>query len=261
MLITLSIIILGLIIIGGCSFYATQERMIFFPEPIAKDYKYSFNAEFEELFLNSGDGEINAIHFKNKNPKGVILYFHGNAGSLNSWASLGEEFLKTGYDFFIFDYRGYGKSTGPRSEQSFHKDGLMLYDYLKKSFKEEQIVLYGRSLGSGFATKVASENNPKTLILETPYHNFKSVAKYHFPFLPVGLILRWTIPTNEWITKVKSPILIFHGTEDEVIPYEQAILLKELIKEQDTFVTLNEGTHSNVTAFPEYAVYMKKYLE
>lgn len=261
MILTLSIIVLILLFIGAVSFYATQERMIFFPEPMPKDYLYTFNADFEELFIKSGNATINALHFKVPDPKGVILYFHGNAGSLNSWASLGEEFIKTGYDFFIFDYRGYGKSVGSRSEAYFHLDCQTLYNYLKEKYPENKIVLYGRSLGSGFATYLAMNNKPKALILETPYYSFKSVAQYHFPFIPVGVILRWTIRTDKWIGKVKSPILILHGTEDQVTPYHQSIQFKSLIKPTDDFVTFDGGTHSNIPSYPEYQVYLKKYLD
>lgn len=261
MVLTIVIIIVAIVFLAGFSFYATQERMIFYPDPLVKEYKYTFQAPHEELFLPSEKAEINAVHFKIPNPKGVVLYFHGNAGSLNSWGTLGEEFIQTGYDFFIFDYRGYGKSTGPRTEKAFHKDSQMLYDYLKKTYPENKIVLYGRSLGSGFATKLASANHPKALILETPYYSFKSVAKHHFPFLPISLILRWTIRTDQWINQVKSPVLIYHGTEDEVIPYEQSIRLKTLLKKEDDFVTLTGATHSNIASFPEYMLYMNKYLE
>src|SRR5436190_1275553 len=123
MLVYLTLLLLVIILIAGGTFYVTQEKMIFYPEPISADFKFKFNANFEELFIKSKDAEINALHFKTNNPKGVILYFHGNAGSLDTWGDLGEEFTRTGYDFFIFDYRGYGKSTGSRSEEAFHADG------------------------------------------------------------------------------------------------------------------------------------------
>lgn len=261
MAITLISLLSIVIIIAWGTFYFYQERLIFYPEFVRQDFKYPFNASFEELNLKSDDASINCLHFKIPNPKGVILYFHGNSGSLDSWGMLGEEFILTGYDFFIFDYRGYGKSTGPRTEEAFHKDGQMVYDHLKKSYNENQIIVYGRSLGSGFATRAAMNNHPKSLILETPYYNFKTVAKHHFPFLPISFILRWNIRTDEWIKKVKCPILIFHGTKDEVIPYNQAIKLKELIKEEDRFITIQDGTHNNIPTYPEYAVYMKKYIE
>src|SRR5687767_8282253 len=139
MILYLTILLLVIIVIAGGTFYVTQEKMIFYPEYIPANYKYTFQGEFEELFLKSEDAEINAVHFKTATPKGVILYFHGNAGSLDSWGLLGEEFTKSGYDFFIFDYRGYGKSTGSKSEEAFHADGQLVYDHLKKTYPENHI--------------------------------------------------------------------------------------------------------------------------
>ena len=246
------LIIIAVILLSGTTFYYLQDRMIFHPEPIEKKYHYPFNSAFEELFLKWDIATINALHFKISNPKGVILYFHGNSGSLNSWGFLGEEFTKRGYDFFIFDYRGYGKSTGPKSEKNFHTDAKKIYEYLKPLYGEDRIVIYGMSLGSGFAVKLASENNPKCLILEAPYFSFKNMAYHYFPFLPIKILLRWTIRTDQWIGKVKCPITIFHGTEDEVIPYKMTYQLAPLLKSEDAFITINGARHNDIPSYKEY---------
>jgi uncharacterized protein len=260
MLLYITVFILLILFIAGCGIYKNQEKMIFYPQYLDRNYQYVFTQKFEELFIKSGDGEINALHFKTDSSKGVILFFHGNAGALNSWGELGEQLTK-GYDLFIFDYKGFGKSTGAQSEYIFHEDSKVLYEYLKQSYPENNIILYGRSLGTGFATKLASEANPKMLILETPYYSFKSLAKHYFPYLPVSLILKWKIKTNEWIQQVKCPIAIFHGTEDEVIPYQQSVRLKKLLKSSDTLVTVKNASHNNISMFPEYNEGIKKLLE
>lgn len=260
MLLYILIFILFLVITGVWIFYQYQDKLIFDPDPIADNYIYSFNGDYHELFIETNDSQINAIHFKRADSKGVILYCHGNSGSLNTWGELGEEFLKTGYDFFIFDYRGYGKSKGRKSESGIHKDVCKIYDYLKKHYNEDHIIVYGRSLGTGFATKIASENNPKALILETPYYNFKSIAETYFPYLPISMILKYTIRTDVWIKKVKCPILIFHGTDDEVIPYENSIQLRPLLKNGDEYVTVEHATHNNIPLFPEYMQHLEKFL-
>ena len=248
------------ILIALSGFYKYQEKFIFYPEPIDSSYKFSFKIPCEELFLKSDESEINSLHFKVANSKGVILYFHGNAGSLDSWGLIGEELTQTGYDFFVFDYRGYGKSKGKRHEKGFHEDARMIYDYLLKIYPENKIVLYGRSLGSGFATKLASQTNPKALILETPYFSFERVSKHHFPFLPVSLILQWPIRTDLYLPKVKAPVLIFHGTEDTVTPYVHSIELKKFLKKGDDYVTIQFAGHNDIPTYPEYNLYLKKYL-
>jgi alpha-beta hydrolase superfamily lysophospholipase len=226
--------------------------MIFHPVKIDQSYKYRFNANFEELFFEWEGARINALHFRIENPKGVILYFHGNSGSLDTWGLLGEVFTKKGYDFFIFDYRGYGKSTGSISEKNFHKDSKRIYDHLKNLYGEERMIVYGMSLGSGFAVRVASQNKPKHLILEAPYFSFKTMAEYYFPFLPLKILLRWNIRTDQWIQKVKCPITIFHGTEDEVIPYKLTFQLAPLLKKEDSFITIIGARHNNIPSFQEY---------
>jgi hypothetical protein len=260
-LLIIIIVVIFLIVIGLWLFYNYQDKLVFNPEDIAEDYVFKFNEKFEELFIETDDSKINVIHFKLPNPRGVILYCHGNSGSLNTWGLVGEEFSKTGYDFVIFDYRGYGKSKGRKSEKGIHKDVSKIYEWLKKHYSEDKIVVYGRSLGTGFATKIASRNNPKVLILETPYFNFKSIAKSYFPYLPITLILKYTIRTDKWIRNVNCPVLIFHGTEDEVIPYENSVKLKRLLKKGDRYVTIDYANHNNIPLFPEYLVHLEEYLK
>jgi pimeloyl-ACP methyl ester carboxylesterase len=258
----IGVLIVIVILYGAaCTFMRVkQEGMIFHPVILQKDYQYDFNQDFEELFIDTGEGEINALHFKKTAPKGVILYLHGNAGALDSWGEVMADLERYGYDLFIYDYRGYGKSTGAQSEAAFHSDAKIIYQYLLKNYDEKNIIIYGRSLGTGFATKLASENNPKLLILETPYYSFQDLSQSYFPYLPIGLILKYKIHTDHWFPKVKCPVLIFHGTEDEVVPYKQSIKLSKLLKKEDRLVTLKGGTHSDLLSFPAMREFLSEYL-
>ena len=140
----------------GASLYFFQEKLLFLPTKLEQDYKFQFNYPFEELFLKTDEeAVINAIHFKVKKPKGVILYFHGNAGDLSRWGNITEYFVDKDYDVLVMDYRTYGKSTGKLSEDAFYKDAQFCYDYLLKQYSEEDISLYGRSLGTGIASYLA----------------------------------------------------------------------------------------------------------
>jgi pimeloyl-ACP methyl ester carboxylesterase len=253
---------LFLLYAAACTFVKVkQESMIFHPVHLSREYKFGFKGNFEEVFLKPEEGaEINALLFRVPNSKGVIFYFHGNAGAMDSWGEVNETFEKYGYDLFIFDYRGYGKSTGPLSEAAFHRDGKFLYEYLLTQYPENKIVVYGRSLGTGFATKVASVTNPKLLILETPYYSFQSVCRHYFPFLPVSVILRYKIHTNLWITKVNTRIILFHGTADVVVPYKESVKLSKLLKKHDIFVTIPDGAHSDLIHYPVMTDMLKKVL-
>ncbi len=243
--------------------YFIQEKIIFLPTVLDQDYQYEFNHDFEELNLQTEDGaKLNAIHFKVKNPKGAILYFHGNAGDLSRWGTISEFFVEKHYDVLIMDYRTYGKSTGKLSEAAFYSDAQLFYDYLKNDYIEEDITLYGRSLGTGIAAYLASKNNPKQLILETPYYSILDVAKDRFPILPVEKLLKYQFPTNKFIKKSKCPIIIFHGTNDEVVPYASAEKLFDVVpKSQATFVTIEEGNHGNLNAFDTYHHHMNNLLK
>ncbi len=234
--------------------YSLQDRLIFFPEKLPRDYQFSFNTPFQEIFLKTEDhAEIHALHFRAKAPRGIILYFHGNAGSLRSWGYLAEDYLRYNYDVFMVDYRGFGKSTGTRTEAALHQDAQITYNYLIKQYSEDKIIVFGRSIGTGLAVPVAAQNNPKLLILETPFFNFKEVVKTHYPFLPVALLLKYTFRSDEYIQKVKCPISIFHGTSDGIVPYSSGEKLAQLAgQDQAKLIAIPNGGHNDLSNFRPY---------
>ncbi|MFT6841764.1 MAG: fermentation-respiration switch protein FrsA (DUF1100 family) [Psychroserpens sp.] len=234
--------------------YFLQEKLLFFPTELAQDYQYQFAYPFEELFLKPSENvSINAIHFKTEHPKGVILYFHGNAGDLSRWGLISQFFVAKEYDVLIMDYRTYGKSKGKLSEQAFYEDAQYCYDYLLKQYSESSITIYGRSLGTGISTFLASKNNPKQLVLETPYYSILDVAKNRFPVFPVSSLLKYKFPSNEFILDVKCPITMFHGTDDSVVPYSSAEKLEAVVlKNKAMLITIDSGSHNNLIDFEEY---------
>jgi fermentation-respiration switch protein FrsA (DUF1100 family) len=234
--------------------YFMQEKLIFLPTKLAADYEYQFSEPFEELFLEAEDGaRLNAVHFKIENPKGLILYFHGNAGDLSRWGEIASELIKYHYDVLIMDYRSYGKSTGVMSEQNLFNDATLFYNHALKFYAEEDIIIYGRSLGTALATFVASENNPRKLILETPFYNLEEIAKKRFPFLPVKYLLNYRFLSNNYIEAARCPVVIFHGTKDNIVPFESGKSLSELVpKDSLTFVSIEGGEHNNLINFEEY---------
>ena len=255
------IVLFGLYVMIGSALYFFQEKILFLPTTLEQDYQYQFNYPFEELFLKTEDNAtINALHFKVENPKGVILYFHGNAGDLSRWGTITEYFSKMNYDVLVMDYRTYGKSEGKLSEQAFYKDAQYCYDYLLKQYSESEITLYGRSLGTGIASYLASENKPKQLILETPYYSILEVAEHRFPMFPVKRLLKYHFPTFQNLPKTSCPITIIHGTEDSVVPYSSAKKLSELKLQNLDFITVEDGTHNNLIEFEIYHKTIKKKL-
>ena len=128
----------GAYIIFGTMIYFLQEKLIFLPTSLSQNHEYQFSEPFEEFFLQSNDGaRLNALHFKRKDPLGVILYFHGNAGNLDRWGEIGMSLSRSlNYDVVIMDYRTYGKSKGYLSEEALHADGQLFYDYVSKQYEE-----------------------------------------------------------------------------------------------------------------------------
>jgi len=240
-----------------------QEKLIFLPTTLSQDFEYSFSTPFEELFITTeDDARLNALHFKTENPKGVILYFHGNAGNLDRWGEITSEFTKLQYDVLVMDYRTYGKSTGKLSEKALYDDAQLFYNHLLKTYKEEEIIIYGRSLGTGIASHIASQNKPLKLILETPYFNLLEIAQKRFSFLPIKLLLKYEFPSNEFINVVTCPIAIFHGTNDNVIPFESGKkLFESIIQNEKEFFLIENGEHNNLSNFEAFHNGIQKTLK
>ncbi|MBQ4819118.1 alpha/beta hydrolase [Aquimarina sp. MMG016] len=246
-----AIILYGLI---ALFLYMFQEKILFQPEDLPANYKFQFDHTFEEFFIETDDdARLNAIHFKNKNPKDVILYFHGNKGNLKRWGRITSFFANKQYDVIVMDYRGYGKSKGTISESNLYSDAQLFYEYTLKHYSEDQIVLYGRSLGTGLATKVASENSPRHLILETPYYNMTDVVQRWLPVFPINYVLNYKFPSDEFIQKVKCQITIYHGTIDGVVAYKSGKrLFKSIPIPNKEMITVEGGSHNDLIKFDEY---------
>ncbi len=242
--------------------YFLQEKLIFLPTKLPEDHVYTFNAEFEELFLSAPDGaRLNALQFYAENSKGLILYFHGNAGDLSRWGSIVVPFTDLGYDVLVMDYRTYGKSTGKLSEKALYADAQLFYDYALEKYAAQDILIYGRSLGASIATHLASNNNPKKLILETPFYSLQETAQERFPFLPTKQLLKYKMPSFKFIQKVGEPIRIFHGTKDNVVSYESGKkLFESILHNHKKMYTIEEGGHNNLSDFETYWEGIRKEL-
>ncbi len=235
----------------GCS---AQTNLIFQPTKLEKDYKFSSEFNYEEVFLPTSDGnKINGLFFSDSSDY-VILYFHGNAGSLDSWQYVYTNFQSLGYNFFIIDYRGYGKSTGEISEEGFYIDAKTAYNYLlEKGFKENQIIIYGRSIGSGVAVNLACDKNINALILEAPFTSLKKLVTAKYPYLLPSLYLKYEFNNLEKINRVNSPLLVLHGRNDNVIPFKYGKELFEEFKGKKEFLPIENGQHNNLSTFPEFS--------
>ena len=257
--IILILLLMGLIsIISSCK----QEKLLFYPDTYPVEYKFSFKNKFQEYFIKVDEKtSLNGILFHANSSKGLIFYLHGNGGSIDSWGSSADVYLENNYDFFIMDYRGYGKSQGKiSSEKQLYKDIQIVYDSLKAKYIENNIIIIGYSIGTGPATQLASTNNPKMLLLEAPYFNLPDLAHKYIKVLP-SFLIRYKFRTNEYITKVKCPVIIFHGNQDEVIYVGSSYKLKELFKQGDQLIILDGQKHNGINENEMYKKELKKILE
>ena len=255
-----------LYIIGGIAVlsiivYFVQDKFIFKPEKLRQDFQYKYDAPFKELFFDVEQGvRINGLHFYVEKPLGLILYFHGNSRSIKGWAKYAKDFYRYNYDVVLVDYRGFGKSTGKRSEKDMFTDMQFVYDTLTATYHENHIIIYGRSLGSGFAAKLAADNTPRYLILDAPFFSFKKTIERFFPILPVKYILRYHLRTDRWITKVNCHTYILHGTKDWLIPISNSEKLQALNPRKISLMRIEGGGHNNLPGFPEYHKFIRDIL-
>ncbi len=259
-LLTTLVIIAVLYLVVCVVLYRSQERLIFFPERLPADHRYSFPTSFREITWQADGATLHALHFTVDRPKGVILYLHGNAGSLRSWGHVASSFVERGYDVLIPDYRGYGKSTGTIThERILLEDALVAYTHLREEYADDQIILYGRSLGTGLAVYLATLHPPKMVILETPYVSLRELATRQFPFVP-PMLLKYPLRTDRWISAVTSPVYLLHGTRDELIPHSASERLLPLITSEHELFSIPGGGHNDLAGFPEYQAALDRIL-
>lgn len=239
------------------------EKLIFRPVKLNPDFQFHFELKFEELtFYPEPEITINAIHFKVENSNGIILYFHGNKDNLARWGTIASKLTKFNYDVIIIDYRGYGKSKGIPSEVNLFNDALFCYHKIIEDFKPLKMVLYGRSLGTGVASWLAGMINPNQLILETPYYNMHDLVSKFVPQFLLKNNLHFKLTSHSYLKNTLFPILIFHGTKDEIVPYNSGKKLFESLKNPyKKLVTLTAGKHNNLSTFPQYWNELEQFLK
>ncbi|RYZ82161.1 MAG: alpha/beta fold hydrolase [Proteobacteria bacterium] len=243
--------------------YFKQEIWMFHPQLTAPDYKYSTSLPSREITFDAAGLRIHALLVEATQPQGNILYLHGNAGNLETWSHVAEQLAtKLSWNVWVLDYPGFGKSSGRiESERQLIEisEAFRKVSWEQDTTDTKKWVIFGRSLGSGMATWLASKNEVSALILETPYTRFSDVVKRVAPWAP-HFILRYRLPTIEWFPEVRAPIIILHGTADGLVPHEMAENLSKL-NPRSQLVSIPRGEHSNLSQFPEYWRALQKFFD
>lgn len=239
----------------GIALFYLQENFLFHPEPLPQDYVFHFDEKFEELTIpmNAQD-TINLIHFypQGSVSKGIVLYFHGNSGNVTNYARYAANFTKNGYEVFMPDYPGFGKTSGALTEENMYKQAKEVYNLAHSKFSADSIIVYGKSLGTGIAAYIASQKDCAGLILETPYFSIPSLFSRYAPIYPTGRMSHFKFPVGKYLKEVTEPVIIFHGTDDKVISYNEASKLKSVLKPGDEFITIENGGHNDLNKSPTF---------
>lgn len=255
--------VLYLVICGFFYFY--QKKLIFYPTKLPQNYQFRFRQAFQEHFIPAADGvKLHGILFKANKPKGLVFFLHGNAGALDTWGEIAGTYTGLQYDFFIMDYRGFGKSEGKiLHEKQFFSDVQTAYDYIKKAYDERNIVVIGFSIGSGSAAMLAANNQPGKLILQAPYYSLLDLMQHISPVVYSVLppfLFKYKFKTNEFVDRIKVPITIFHGEKDEVIYYGSSTKLQQHLKPSDKVILLSGQGHNGMNENREYMLELKNIL-
>ena len=239
----------------GTALYYLQDKLLFHPEKLPADYKFSFKQSFKEVQIpvNKTD-TISIIQFYPQDSvrKGLIVYYHGNLKNVLHYATSVSFFTDRGYEVWMPEYPGYGKSTGERNEKKLYDQAWLIQKMAMSKYRGDSIIIYGRSLGTGIAAYAASVSECRQLVLETPYYSMTDLFSHYAFMYPTSLMGKYKIPTWEFIQDVKAPVIIFHGTSDKIIPYSCAEKLITGLKKRDKFIRIEKGHHNNL---PEFEVY------
>jgi uncharacterized protein len=228
--------------------YLGQRRLMYFPDRTRTPPAAMGLANVDERVLDTPDGaRVIAWYGKARPGEPTILYFHGNAGSLAARAERVRRFMAEGWGVFMLSYRGYSGGTGSPSEAANVADARLAYDTLvADGVAPTSIVLYGESLGSGVAVRIAAEQPAAGLILDAPYTSILEVAKSAYFYLPVDTFLKDRYETRNYIGKVRIPLLVLHGERDRVIPVTMGRELARLANEPKRLVILPNAGHSDI---------------
>lgn len=256
--------LIGFIVLIYCALctymFLEQERFIFLPEKLTAKEKLEIDIPFKEVAIPVNGAKLSGLLCTVHQRKGLIFFVHGNKGNLNDQQQAARFYTSLGYDFFSFDYRGYGKSTGQiESEAQFFNDVVAAYKYCLKDYQEDEITLIGYSLGTAPASYLATKSRAHQLILIAPYFSLKKMTIHRYKVIPTFL-LKYPFETNEHVKKAKQRILIVHGDKDAVLPFEGGKALTQFLGKDDRFLRLPNQGHDDLEKNPQFRKAIRIFL-
>ena len=253
----LALLVAGLALYGGALawLWIGQEKLLFVPDVLPADQPLAKAPDIHEVSVEVAGARLSALHLRLPDPKGVVFFLHGNAGSLANWFVNPDYYRRVNFDLFMLDYRGFGKSTGRiQSEAQLHADVRAAWSTIASRYADRKVVVYGRSLGTGLAVRLGAEMSatrpPDLTVLVSPYRSMVSLATEHFPWVPQAVV-RYPLRTDALIGQVRGPILIVHGERDTLIPPDHSESLK-LLAPQVNLLRVPGAGHNDLQDFDMY---------
>lgn len=218
--------------------------------------------EYEDVWLQTSDSiRVSAWHLKAPNPRGAVLYLHGNAGDRRDWAQAAPEFIWKGYNLFILDYRGYGVSEGKPTEKGIYLDGEAAWVWLAERSRQQGIPAFilGKSLGSSVATHLGTRYSPAGLILDSAFTSVKDLTAIHARWLP-----RFLAPTMLdslcRVGNITCPTLVIHGKEDDLVPVAHGQMLYQALRSPKSMLIIEGAGHNTIDAYETYFIAVVNFM-
>jgi fermentation-respiration switch protein FrsA (DUF1100 family) len=238
--------------------YLAQRKLMYFPYAVRMAPADADFPQAKEVELTAADGvRILAWAVPPKAGKPVVLYFHGNGGSVAHRVPRFSKLVDDGTGLVALSYRGYGGSDGNPTEDGLIADGRAAYDFARATWPDAKIVLWGESLGTGVAVALAGEKDVAAVILEAPFTSTADVAFSAYPFIPVRLLMKDQFRSDDRIGKVTAPVLVMHGARDRIVPFRMGEQLFALANEPKQFVRFADGGHEDLDRYDHLAAARK----
>jgi fermentation-respiration switch protein FrsA (DUF1100 family) len=237
----------GVYVVLGLVLFMFQSRLVYFPEKLMAATPHDVQLSYEAIYFKTRDGvELFGWYVPAPSGKGTILFCHGNAGNISHRLEVLQIFNRMGLSTFIFDYRGYGLSSGKPTEVGTYLDSDAAWEFLvsRKGIPPDQIVVYGESLGGAVAARLAANHRPGALILASTFTSLPDLGAVLYPLFPVRLLSRFRYSTLEYARRVECPTLVIHSLDDEIVPFRCGRELYNAIAAPKELLSL-EGNHNS----------------
>ncbi|TVQ30744.1 MAG: alpha/beta hydrolase, partial [Wenzhouxiangella sp.] len=226
----LRILFLALLVYVGLALviFLFQGRLVFLPHVAGRDLvatPHHLGLVYDDVELHTADGEtLHGWWLPHSQARGTLLFKHGNAGNISHRLDSLRIFNELGLNVLIFDYRGYGQSSGRPSEQGTYKDARAAWDWLidEAGVQPGEVILFGRSMGGAIAAQLATEVRPAGVIVESSFSSIADIASEYYGWLPVRWLTRIHFPTADFLAQTDVPVLVVHSREDEIVRFEHA---------------------------------------